>query len=417
MFSLPRPLGRHPLLFLLTALLVVAAPLVAAEAVDADGVPHISNGSSPVNGVQTLEMEELWRIGGDDDEDVLLGIITRALLDDENNIYLLDQQLSEAKVFDPDGELINTLGRQGQGPGEVNNPGDFVIMPDGTLGMVQIFPGKIVKLNMDGTPAGEFNPNTGDATAGGFLALVNVRSSGGNLVLSGIQISMDQTAGTQTRTFFVRGYDMEGEMVTEFLSKSVVWDFTNFKFREADNDFIWWRMDVGRDGRLVACPERYEYSLQVFAPDGTLERVIEREYESWTRTDEIKKRYDAIMDAQLQQFPPGTEKEVEDMEQDVSDLRISADGSIWVLPSRQMFEPEPGTFATYDVFTPEGVFDRQVKVKCEGDPAMDRLIFAGDDRAFQVTGFWDAVLSANAAAGEDDGEEAAPMEVICYKIK
>ena len=30
------------------------------------------------------------------------------------------------------------------------------------------------------------NPDTGDATAGGFLALVNCRSAGGNLVLSGI---------------------------------------------------------------------------------------------------------------------------------------------------------------------------------------------------------------------------------------
>ena len=68
-------------------------------------------------------------------------------------------------------ELVNTLGRQGSGPGEVNNPGDFVLMPDGTLGMVQIFPGKIVKLNLDGTPAGVFQPAFGEATAGGFLAL------------------------------------------------------------------------------------------------------------------------------------------------------------------------------------------------------------------------------------------------------
>ena len=417
MFFLSRPLARPCFMLLMIALLVTAAPLALAQESEAGDVPRISNGAVPVNGVQTLEMEELWRIGGEDDEDVLLGIITRALVDDENNIYLLDQQLSEAKVFDADGELINTLGRQGSGPGEVNNPGDFVIMPDGTLGLVQIFPGKIVKLEMDGTPAGDFNPNTGEATAGGFLALVNVRSAGGNLVLSGIQSSMDQTAGTQTRTYFVRGYDMEGEPVTEFMNKSVVWDFTNFKFREIDNDFIWWRMDVGSNGKLVVCPERYEYSLQVFSADGTLERVIDREYESWTRTEEIKARYDAIMDAQLAQFPPGTEKEVEDMEQDVSDLRIAADGSIWVLPSRQMFEPEPGAFATYDVFTPDGIFDRQVRIVCEGNPMVDRLIFAGEDRIFQVTGFWDAVLSANAAGGEDDDEEAMPMEVICYKVK
>ena len=62
-----------------------------------------------------------------------------------------------------------------------------------------------------------------------------------------------------------------------------------------------------------------------------------------------------------------------------------------------------------------GTFAEQVKVICPGDPALDRLVFAGEGLAFQVTGFWDAVLSAAAAGGGSD--EAAPMEVICYKIR
>ena len=71
---------------------------------------------------------------------------------------------------------------------------------------IQVF----VKIDFDGNPAGEFNPDTGDATAGGFLALVNCRSAGGNLVLSGIKISMDQAAGKQDRTFFLRSYATHG---------------------------------------------------------------------------------------------------------------------------------------------------------------------------------------------------------------
>ena len=100
-----------------------------------------------------MELEEIWRIGGEDDEDVLLGIITRALVDEEDNIYLLDQQLSEVQVFSSDGEYMKTLGREGSGPGEVTRPGDFLFMPDGTLGLVQIFPGKIVKVDLNGVPA------------------------------------------------------------------------------------------------------------------------------------------------------------------------------------------------------------------------------------------------------------------------
>jgi hypothetical protein len=382
------------------------------------GVPHVRNGAKPAGGIEDLHLEEMWRIGGDDDEDVLLGIVTRALLDAKGNLYLLDQQMSEVKVVSPEGELVRTIGRQGDGPGEVSNPGDFVLMPDGTLGMVQIFPGKIVKLNQDGTPAGDFNPDTGAATAGGFLALVNCRSAGGNLVLSGIRISMDQAAAKQTRIYFVRRYGMDGKQVAQYIGKDVTWDFSaGFKFREIDNDFIWWRMDVAPDGRLVVCEPRYDYALSVYSPEGKLEKVIDREYESWTRNAVVQQRYKSIMDAQLRQFPPGTEMEVETREQDVEDLRVARDGSIWVLPSRQMFEPEPGSFATYDVFTPDGKFAKQVRVHCPGDAASDRLIFAGDDRVIQVTGFWDAVLAAAGSGGDAEDTEATAMQVICYRMK
>lgn len=398
----------------LILLLTFALPCLAQTPA---GVPHVRNGAQPAGGVEDLHLEEMWRVGGDDDEDVLLGIVTRVLLDAKGNLYLLDQQMSEVKVFSPAGELVNTLGRQGDGPGEVSNPGDFVLMPDGTLGLVQIFPGKIVKLNLDGTPAGDFNPDTGAATAGGFLALVNCRSAGGNLVLSGIRISMDQATAKQTRTYFVRRYGMDGKQVAQYIGKDVVWDFSSgFKFREIDNDFIWWRMDVAPDGRLVVCEPRYDYALSVYSPEGKLEKVIDREYESWTRNATVKKRYEAIMDAQVRQFPPGTEMEVEAREQDVADLRVAKDGTIWVLPSRQMYEPEAGSFATYDVFAPDGRFTKQVRVHCPGNPASDRLIFAGDDRVLQVTGFWDAVIAATGGSGQEDAAATA-MEVICYRMK
>jgi len=414
---LPNPAHLVPAAAAVALVLLPPATGMAQPPVEAiDGVLHVRNGAAPTGGVRTVELEEQWRIGGDD-EDVLLGIVTRVLVDDANNIYLLDQQLSEVQVFSPTGDHVKTLGRQGDGPGEVSAPGDVVFMPDGTLGLVQIFPGKIVKLTMDGDPAGDFHPDTGAATAGGFLALVNCRSAGGNLVLSGVQIRPNDAGNGQIRNYFVRSYAMDGALQADYFGKQIEWVFgPGFKLREIENDFIWWRMDVGPDGRLVVCEPRNEYALSVYAPDGTLERVIEREYESWERNETVYKRFESIIAAQSANFPFEVETEVEKLEQDVGDLRVARDGRIWVLPSRQMYEPEPGSFATYDVFTAAGEFQEQVKVVCPGDPAYDRLVFAGEGLAFQVTGFWDAVLSA-AAAGDGGDEEAAPMEVICYKVR
>lgn len=413
---IPPPRGRRS--GLLAPLLLLLLLSAAAASAATGAVPLIANGSEPENGLVPMELEELWRVGGEDDEDVLLGIIARAMVDDQDNIYLLDQQLSEVQVYSADGEHLQTLGREGNGPGEVTGPGDFVFMPDGTLGLVQIFPGKIVKLNLDGTPAGEFNPDTGEATTGGFLALINCRSAGGNLALSGIQISMDTANATQTRDFFVRTYEMDGSLRSNVYGLQREWNFAaGFEFSEAGNDFIWWRMDVGPDGRIVLAQPRYGYELSVYDANGNLERVITREYESWERSPEMYERWKTIMEAQAQQFPPGTPIKVEKKEMDITDLRIARDGSIWTLPSRQMYEPEPGYYAVYDVFTPEGRFDRQVGVRCEGDPSRDRLILTGGDRVFMVTGFWDAALGAMGASAGDEEEEPEPMEVICYRVK
>ncbi|MCP4291461.1 MAG: hypothetical protein GY780_06465, partial [bacterium] len=83
---------------------------------------RVENSSKPAQGVQKVVLEELWRVGGEDDEDNIFGIVNRALVDDENNIYLLDAQLAQISVYSPDGELIKTLGREGDGPGEFPGP-------------------------------------------------------------------------------------------------------------------------------------------------------------------------------------------------------------------------------------------------------------------------------------------------------
>ena len=47
----------------------------------------------------------------------------------------------------------------------------------------------------------------------------------------------------------------------------------------------------------------------------------------------------------------------------------------------------------------------------------DVLIPAGDDLAFQVTGFWSALTAVIGGQGSgSEDEDAVPMEAICYRI-
>ena len=50
------------------AIVAFAVPAVAGEEVVVDGVRYVRNPTEPPEGVVTLELEELWRVGGEDGE-------------------------------------------------------------------------------------------------------------------------------------------------------------------------------------------------------------------------------------------------------------------------------------------------------------------------------------------------------------
>jgi len=191
----------------------------AGEEITIEGVLHVKNSATPGEGTETVGLEELWRAGGDDEE-VLFGLITQVISDDDGNVYLLDTQLSEVQVFTAEGEQLETLSRQGEGPGETNSPVDMLFMPDGSIGLVQSFPGKIVKVALNGDPAGSFTTGGGDPAEGGFVALIDVKQAAGNLVLGGIRITMDQAAGIQTRTNFLASFEKDGQQKVSYLEKA-----------------------------------------------------------------------------------------------------------------------------------------------------------------------------------------------------
>ncbi len=409
--------ARDAHLPLLAGLPVVLALLVAQAAFGADpAVPRVKNAATPSGGVENLTLTEIWRHGGEDDEDVLFGLVTDLAIGPDGNIYLLDAQMMDIKVFSPAGKLLRAIGRQGEGPGEFQGAQQIVFRPDGTVGVAQIFPGKLVGLKTDGTPAKDFEPGKSDPTKGGFFVLINAFSGGGNLILSGIDMTFDQATMTQKRHYFVRSYAPDGAQKAEFLGADRTWIFNDsFKFTEADNDFVWRRLGVDAKGRVVAAPAPYEYAMNVYRADGTLERVIERPYETWTRDARVKQRYQSIMEGQARQFPNRPTPVIETQEPDIQDIRCAADGTIWVLTSRAVYVPEAGVLACWDVFSPTGEYVKQVKAVAPGDPAADWLFMTDTGLALKITGFWDAALAA--MGGEDAESAGAPMEIVCYKTK
>ena len=68
-------------------------------------------------GMATIKLPELWRLGGDsEDEEEFFGVISDIDIDAAGQVYLLDSQLNEAKIYTKDGEFVRSIGREGEGP-------------------------------------------------------------------------------------------------------------------------------------------------------------------------------------------------------------------------------------------------------------------------------------------------------------
>ena len=398
-------------LYLAVAVLLLTGTALAGEEVVREGVLHIANGSSPTQGVETINLEEMWRVGGEDGED-FFGLITQVLVGEDGSIYLLDTRLSEVPVYSPDGERVNTLSREGEGPGETRMPTNLVRMPDGNLGLVQRFPGKVTLIDMQGIPQGQVEPKLEE---GGFMALFDCfPHESGQLTVVGQTFKQNGSTG-RTNINFVSNFNTDGSEIVRFTEIVEEMDFSNFHFKEDEqNEITFRKATVGDDGRVYVSKVRNSYEIHVYKPDGGLDRVIERKYEHRKRTDE---EYQKVFDLATRQLSrlPGAKFDISKIEPDISSLRFSSDGNLWVTTSHSGYDEPEGILVTCDVFDPDGHFIKQVSARCEGDGQEDSLFWAPDGSAVLVTGFADALMSLQNQGGDSDDEEAEPMEVIYYR--
>lgn len=420
MFSFNQVRTVRPVFLLLTCLFLVA--LAASPALADDwkgetkteaGIIHIMNPATGTEDPVTIELEELWRVGGDtDNEDEFFGVIGRVTTDKDGNVYLLDSQLSEVKVFSADGEYLRTLGREGEGPGEFRRPTDMFFLPDGNLGVLQVAPGRIIMFTADGDPVGDYP--LPQSEEGETPILINGQLMGENLCLVLNENKVGEGHVDITRCLAM--IDGEGNEVTRMHEEVRRFEFANALIEEKVWNTFDRRWAIGADGSLYAVTQFADYAVDVWGTDGVKKAVISREFDRRARNEEEIQEVYSIFEAFTRNAPNATIK-VSDFDQDIASIYPRADGTLWVINSRGQNEMPEGSLGIFDVFNSEGHFVREVTVMAEGDPQQDGYFFVGD-RLYVVTGFLDAAMSA-AGGGSDDGEEedeAEPMAIICYQV-
>ena len=398
---------------LISLAMLITLPSIRATA----EVEHVRN-TEPAHPPRTVQLEESWRVGGDDGE-LLFGAIVEAISDPDGNVYLLDHHLKQVEVIAPDGEHLRTLSREGDGPGEIRNPRDMVYLPDGRIGLAELFPSKLITLTREGVPRATINLGTGGSEPEtGFRATLSCSRRGDTFLFAG-QHSVPSDTG-QDRVQSLCMLDATGKETARLREATTVLDFAKGVLVEKEILRCFLLVNaVGPDGRVYVPRDRETYAIEVYAPDGTLERVIERDLPNRKRTEREMRRIRTVFEATARQIEIEIQFDVEPTNQLIADLFVDSENRLWVQHARSGDDPPDGVLMRYDLFDPSGQYLQEMHIACEGNAAFDGIEFLPDWRALLIKGYvlaqWETFDTSAVNWGEE--EDTGAMEVVCYEIR
>jgi hypothetical protein len=102
---------------------------------------EVKNQDKPLKGIWDFNLKKTWEVPSAGEEPLVQ--VRQFQVDDAGNIYLFEGKYLKFFVFNPDGKLLFSFGKKGEGPGELKFPfnffieGEYIIVPD--MGRIHYF--------------------------------------------------------------------------------------------------------------------------------------------------------------------------------------------------------------------------------------------------------------------------------------
>lgn len=366
--------------------------------------------SDSVAKAHVFDLHERWRLGGDSESDSeLFGVLVDLVEDAQGHVHLLDLQLDQISVFDPQGRFLFAYGQSGEGPGDLSGPRELIPLSDDRMGVFQPQPLRISIFDLDGTYLNDLRLAALDAT-GARAAKVRPVTNGYLMQVHDIDYNSERMINTAR----VIRCDETGAELGELASQSVRFDFAKLVIREGDPaQFLW---TVSRNGRLYLS-DSHEYDLASFDANG-------RPADSITRNDAPRLRDEeelaAIRDYYLRGGgAEGADIRVHPHHRAIRWLAVGPRNRLWVLSDRG--SRTESALGCFDLFDEEGRFLKSVVLQGEGHLGEDRFFLHGERlyvlrRAEDAFRAWQAHLSGGLAGDSEQDEEPEAMSVIAYDL-
>lgn len=302
--------------------------------VENDGVMVVRNTKEPMYGDDVLDLEEDLCIGKTDGRnDYTFFRAWYVTVDDEENIYVMDQGETHAKVFDRNGTFLRSVGTKGEGPGELFNPNRIFITGGNQL-VIEDFIRNLTFYTLDGkyiktqSTVEVFPVEVLLAPEGQIFAITNIKGPD----RTGKEVKLYDENLNHVKTIVSIPKPKPDPRILMPFQPEVNWA-------------------IFQDNSIIISFEK-DYKLQIFNAHGELSRKIIKEHEPVKITEEDVK-------LRVRKVPEGRKLVVPEYFPAVHSITADEKGRIFV----HTYEKAGGGKYYNDVFDSEGRYIAKVALK------------------------------------------------------
>lgn len=304
------------------------------EIITEGGVTVVRNPEEPIYPEGYLQLVEELAIGQPSGpEEYLLSEIRSVVVDDEGRIYILDSKEDVVKVYDAQGQYLQTIGRPGQGPGELNTPMMISLYGDNLMVVESSRRISFFRLS------GEYIRSL---STGEYWVLQAWCDSQGNILAVAPRLDPENPAYEYLK------FDPEFKLLfklTESPAPNAAKGFNPFMA-------ISFALVGVNDQIVFGYPG--DYTLQIYSQEGKLLRKISREYTPVAVTEEEIKRW-------KEESPPDVKLALGKYHSAYRRFRQDEERRLYV----QTWEKNAEGYFYHDVFDPEGRYLTRFPLKGE----------------------------------------------------
>lgn len=299
-----------------------------------DGVTVVKNPKETMYTGDVLRLEEDLVLGREEKEEYLFARITLDV-DEDENMYVLDSKSSNIRVYDKNGIYKKTIGKRGEGPGEMVGP----------IG-IQI------------TPQNEIMVNNSTRRRLPFFSI------GGEYLrqIALTKIPMSPRLKVDSNGDYIVKCPIRGEPFKDALMKfnSDQEHLLTIAEVETNPDGLYFRFSAGHlfdvtEENNIVWGVNNNYELRINNPEGELIKRILKEYDPVEVTEEEKKMMlekDKIPSELVGKFPKYYHP--------IADISVDEEGRIFVRTNEKA-EFENSYY--YDIFDSEGKYIARIPLK------------------------------------------------------